>query len=202
MSKTFAKLISYLFYPILIPMYVIVFFFYQTYFLFDKEQIINVSRLVLMLGFFFPVLFYLFLKNRKYCDSIFLNSIEQRKIPVLLNMALLVLIIIRFTGVQDLLPLKIFFTGLFTAHVFVLILLYLDKKISLHLVYLTVALVFIGMFGIQYSLSVRLVFVCGVLITGLVASSRLRLNAHNQEEVYLGVLIGTISQLSMLYLWV
>ncbi len=201
MSKTFAKLISYLFYPILIPMYVIVFFFYQTYFLFDKEQIINVSRLVLMLGFFFPVLFYLFLKNRKYCDSIFLNSIEQRKIPVLLNMALLVLIIIRFTGVQDLLPLKIFFTGLFTAHVFVLILLYLDIKISLHLVYLAVALVFIGMFGIQYSLSVRLVFVCGVLITGLVASSRLRLNAHNQEEVYLGVLIGVISQLSMLYLW-
>jgi len=201
MSKTFAKLISYLFYPILIPMYVIGFFFYQTYFLFDKEQIINVSRLVLMLGFFFPVLFYLFLKNRKYCDSIFLNSVEQRKIPVLLNMALLVLIIIRFTGVQDLLPLKIFFTGLFTAHVFVLILLYLDKKISLHLVYLTVALVFIGMFGIQYSLSVRLVFVCGVLITGLVASSRLRLNAHNQEEIYLGVLIGAISQLSMLYLW-
>lgn len=201
MSKTFAKLISYLFYPILIPMYVIGFFFYQTYFLFDKEQIINVSRLVLMLGFFFPVLFYLFLKNRKYCDSIFLNSIEQRKIPVLLNMALLVLIIIRFTGVQDLLPLKLFFTGLFTAHVFVLILLYLDKKISLHLVYLTVALVFIGMFGIQYSLSVRLVFVCGVLITGLVASSRLRLNAHNQEEVYLGILIGAISQLSMLYLW-
>ncbi len=201
MSKTFAKLISYLFYPILIPMYVIGFFFYQTYFLFDKEQIINVSRLVLMLGFFFPVLFYLFLKNRKYCDSIFLNSIEQRKIPVLLNMALLVLIIIRFTGVQDLLPLKIFFTGLFTAHVFVLILLYLDKKISLHLVYLTVALVFIGMFGIQYSLSVRLVFVCGVLITGLVASSRLLLGAHNQEEVYLGVLIGVISQLSMLYFW-
>lgn len=201
MSKTFAKLISYLFYPILIPMYVIGFFFYQTYFLFDKEQIINVSRLVLMLGFFFPVLFYLFLKNRKYCDSIFLNSIEQRKIPVLLNMALLVLIIIRFTGVSDLLPLKIFFTGLFTAHVFVLILLYLDKKISLHLVYLTVALVFIGMFGIQYSLSVRLVFVCGVLITGLVASSRLLLGAHNQEEVYLGVLIGVISQLSMLYFW-
>jgi len=201
MSKTFAKLISYLFYPILIPMYVIGFFFYQTYFLFDKEQIINVSRLVLMLGFFFPVLFYLFLKNRKYCDSIFLNSIEQRKIPVLLNMALLVLIIIRFTGVQDLLPLKIFFTGLFTAHVFVLVLLYLDKKISLHLVYLTVALVFIGMFGIQYSLSVRLVFVCGVLITGLVASSRLLLGAHNQEEVYLGVLIGVISQLSMLYFW-
>lgn len=202
MSITFAKLISYLFYPILIPMYVIGFFFYQTYFLFDKEQIINVSRLVLMLGFFFPVLFYLFLKNRKYCDSIFLDTVEQRKIPVLLNMALLVLIIIRFTGVQDLLPLKLFFTGLFTAHVFVLILLYLDKKISLHLVYLTVALVFIGMFGIQYSLPVRLVFVCGVLITGLVASSRLRLNAHSQEEVYLGVLIGAISQLSMLYLWV
>lgn len=201
MSKSLAKVISYLFYPILIPLYVIGFFFYQTHYLFDEEQIINAFRLVLMLGFFFPVLFYLFLKNRKYCDSIFLDTVEQRKIPVLLNMALLVLIIIRFTGIQDLLPLKLFFTGLFTAHIFVLILLYLDKKISLHLVYLTVALVFIGMFGIRYSLPIRLAFVGGILIVGLVASSRLRLNAHNQEEVYLGVLIGVIAQMSMLYFW-
>ncbi len=201
MSKSLAKIISYLFYPILVPLYVTGFFFYQTYYLFDKEQIINVFRLILMLGLFFPVLFYLFLKNRKYCDSIFLDTVEQRKIPVLLNMALLVLIIIRITGFQDLLPLKLFFTGLFTAHIFVLILLYLDKKISLHLVYLTVALVFIGMFGIRYSLPVRLVFVGGVLITGLVASSRLRLSAHNPEEVYLGVLIGAVAQLSMLYFW-
>jgi len=201
MSKSLAKVISYLFYPILIPIYVTGFFFYQTYFLFDKEQMINTFRLVLMLDFFFPVLFYFFLKNRKYCDSIFFDTAEQRKIPVLLYMALLVLIIIRFTGIPDLLPLKMFFTGLFTAHIFVLILLYLDKKISLHLVYLTVALVFIGMFDIQYRLPVRLTFMGGILIAGLVASSRLRLNAHNQEEVYLGVLIGAISQLSMLYFW-
>lgn len=201
MPKTLSKLISYLFYPILIPLYVTGYFFFQTGYLFEKGQIINTFRTVVMLGFFFPILFYLFLRSKKYCDSIFLNSVEERKIPVLLNMALLVLIVIRFSNVQDLMPLKLFFMGLFTAHIFVLFLLYLDRKVSLHLVYLTVSLVFTGMIGFEYGLAVRPVLIAGILIAGLVATARLSLHAHRADELYFAVLIGIVSQLSMLFMW-
>lgn len=40
-----------------------------------------------------------------------------------------------------------------------------------------------------------------VLMTGVVASSRLEMEAHTPKELFIGLLIGVIPQLLFLYLW-
>ena len=40
-----------------------------------------------------------------------------------------------------------------------------------------------------------------VLINGLVASSRLVMDAHNTKELGIGFLCGTLPQLALLYFW-
>lgn len=40
-----------------------------------------------------------------------------------------------------------------------------------------------------------------ILMTGVVASSRLEMEAHTPKELFLGLLIGVLPQLLFLFLW-
>ena len=59
---------------------------------------------------------------------------------------------------------------------------------------LSSALGFFLIYGNIYSISTIPISIVIILLTGLLASARLQLKAHNTKEVYLGFVIGLLGQ--------
>jgi hypothetical protein len=67
-------------------------------------------------------------------------------------------------------------------------------KSSLHIMSLSSTLGFFLIYGNLYSISTLPITIVIIILTGVLASSRLHLKAHNQKEIYLGFFIGLIGQ--------
>jgi len=73
-------------------------------------------------------------------------------------------------------------------------------KTSLHLLSLGIAVGFFLLLSTHYLISFLPVILILILISGLLASSRLYLKAHTPKEVYLGFLLGLISPFVINYI--
>src|SRR5690606_1994369 len=89
----FLKLFSYLFHPLFIPMMVTMIYFYLAgkYFMFRDIYILLIQ--VGILTIIIPVLFFWLLYVLKKADSIMVADINQRKIPLIVQIILLLYLI-------------------------------------------------------------------------------------------------------------
>jgi ABC-type nickel/cobalt efflux system permease component RcnA len=94
-----------------------------------------------------------------------------------------------------------FFIGLLTATATALILLFLKFKTSMHLLGMGSVLMFMIGLSIHFEVNITLAISIFTLCTGLVATSRLYLQAHSKAELLIGFLVGVCSQLIILKYW-
>ena len=129
------------------------------------------------------------------------TNVSQRKIPLLLHIILL-LILITYTITKDTIPeLFYFFTGSIISSLTALILVYFEKKISLHMLGISSLTVFCISSCIHFQVY-EIQFISILLFcNGLVASSRLYMKAHSTNELILGYLIGLFPQMIVLLFW-
>lgn len=126
------------------------------------------------------------------------TNVSQRKIPLLLHIILL-LILITYTITKDTIPeLFYFFIGSIISSLIALILVYFEKKISLHMLGISSLTVFCISSCIHFQVY-EIQFISILLFcNGLVASSRLYMKAHSTNELILGYLIGLLPQMIVL----
>lgn len=129
------------------------------------------------------------------------TKVAQRKIPLILHILLLSVLITK--GItKDIMPeLFYFFLGSIISSFLALILVYFDKKASLHM--LGIASLTVFCIGLSLHFQIKEVIFLSVLIlcNGLVGSSRLMMKAHTTKELVLGYLIGLFPQLFLLFFW-
>ncbi|MCF6222961.1 MAG: hypothetical protein L3J34_04455 [Flavobacteriaceae bacterium] len=130
----------------------------------------------------------------KLINSYHLRSIEERKFPIIFFIILSFMIgkILLNIKIIDLLAYSFF--GITTALGFTYLLFRFKIKTSLHTLGLGGILGFVIVMSYDYHLNFNLIISLLFLISGLVAVSRLKLNAHRPKEVYIGFLIGIITQ--------
>jgi len=201
--RAIAKLISYIFHPVFIPVYAIAFLLYvhPSYFSgFSAEQknktlIISILNLV-----FFPLISVALLKGLGFIDSIFLKTSKDRIIPYI---ACGIFFFWAYTVFrqQEQYPsiLPAFVLGIFLASSIALIAnIYL--KISMHAIG---AGGLLGLFLVIMRTNSMLMtwpLAAALLVSGLICSARLVLGDHNEKEIYLGLIVGIISQLIAAYM--
>ena len=192
----FAKIISYLFHPLLLPTFGLFLIFHLDAGLWlpSLQMQLFLYLLTLTATFFLPLLISLLLLKTKQIASLEMSTKEERKIPYLAAS------IFYFSESYLLIKLEIpaliqaMILGATVLVVSVLI-INLFWKISSHMVGIG------GLCGMMIAVSSRLqinmhfVFIALFLIAGLVAFSRLKLNAHNPAQVYLGFLLGVAVQI-------
>ncbi len=130
-----------------------------------------------------------------------LNDKSQRRIPLAIH-ALLLLILIKKSITIDSIPeLYYYFLGSLISTVVALFLIILGYKASLHMVGMSALTIFA--IGISIHSQVRLVEVISLLTlcTGIVATSRLEMKAHDYTELTLGFLTGILPQIGLWYFW-
>ncbi len=190
----FYKLISYVFHPLLSSFIGTFLFLFLSPKHIVKQQEYIILFIIFVSTYILPIFLLMLLKKMKLINSYHLKSIEERKFPIIF------FIILSFMIGKMLLNIKIIdllaysFFGITTALGFTYLLFRLKIKTSLHTLGLGGILGFIIVMSYEYQLNFNLIISLLFLVSGLVAVSRLKLNAHRPNEVYIGFLIGIVTQ--------
>ncbi|HXB94272.1 MAG TPA: hypothetical protein VNU70_03900 [Puia sp.] len=196
--RGFAHVISYVFHPLFINVYVMAFLiFLHPYAFAGFDHRIKVLRLlhVVFVNAFLP-LFSVFLMWRlQFIQTMMLRTQKDRIIPYIATMFFYFWTWWVYKNLEDIPVLAVhFLLGSFLA-VFAAFFCNIFYKVSMHAVAMGGALMFFFLFGFHDIYGSGLYIAAALLLTGLVCTSRLILSAHSGFEVWSGLFVGMLTQL-------
>ena len=199
--KKILPLFSYILHPIFISMYATLFYLYCKDDIFTNQEKYYVLFQILIITIVVPVLFFLLLRSTGNVKSIMLPETSQRLIPLVLQCFLYILLVKRSIVIVRYPELHFFFLGALFSTILALLCSLFKIKASLHMVAITGFTIFA--IGLNIHLQMHNPYWAAflILMTGIVASSRLIMEAHTGYELTLGLIIGILPQLLFLYLW-
>lgn len=166
----------------------------------NQEKLFVLSQ-ILIVTVLIPVLLFLLLRSLGEVDSIMIAEVSQRNIPLLIHSFLLILLVRQSITLDRYPELHFFFLGALMSSLQALILSFLKTKASLHMMGISSLTVFVMGISLHYQIQNIFLIALLILMNGFVASSRLEMKAHTPTELIIGLLLGSISQLLLLYLW-
>jgi len=194
MTLKFSKIISYTLHPIVFPIIGTL-----LYFIFLPRHIDSHVKNALIVSVFIatyiiPLFFMFLLKRMKLIETYYIKTMEERKFPLIFLTVLSYLlgVMLYRTGIVP--ELSLFFFGITLTLLIAYLFTYIDFKISLHTIGVGGLIGFIALLSFAYELNLIVFLAFFFVIAGSIASSRLKLEAHKEKEVYLGFLIGLLSQ--------
>lgn len=199
MQSRIAKIISYLFHPLLMPTYAFLLLFsIKAYFslIIPTEGKLRILLLIFIVTFIFPVMVILFFKSRNMIKSLYQLTRQERKFPYVTVIFFYLMAYYLLKDVQ-ISPIFHFFTFGATVLSMVAFIINFFWKISIHMIAIggvigmLIGLSFTGIVGDLF------LVVVSILIAGLIGFARLQLKAHTQLQVYTGFLLGVFG---MMYL--
>jgi hypothetical protein len=188
---TAAKVVSWIFHPLLIPLYgLLIIFAAPTLFCYLPFKVKKILFLVLITNnVLIPLSLIPFLRYRKLIGS---WSIEKRKERIIPLIAVLILYSIT-TFIMVGLPIPVFVKGFFISTAFLILIVLVINfwwKISLHSAGAGALLGIVVTLSLRMSVSLTWFLILSVMISGLVLTSRLKLSMTSPAQVYIGFLTG------------
>ncbi len=199
--KLFQKVISYIFHPLFVPIAGTFAYFLITPKYSPLELQSGNILPIFILTVIIPIITFLILRNIGYVNSIQLPTIQERKYPLYINLALLFMVVYKVIPNNYIIELYFFFVGLIAATLATLILLLFKIKSSMHLLGMGSLFMFLINLSIHFEINITLALSLCIFAIGLVATSRLYLKAHTKAEIFIGFCIGLISQLLTVKYW-
>ncbi|WP_166384185.1 MULTISPECIES: hypothetical protein [unclassified Polaribacter] len=195
----FYKFISVMLHPIVIPTIGITLYFILIENSFSKNQKFAVLGLIFVTTYIVPLLLLILFRRFKLIKSFKAESIKERKIPVAMMIVLFYLLGNTLYGIANLRDLGMLFYATSLGLVFIYLLFALKIKTSIHLISIGITVGFFYVLSFIYQQNLIAVLICGLLLSGILASARLHLKAHTHKEVYLGFILGFLSPSIVFY---
>lgn len=199
--RFFLKLVSYIFHPLYIPIAGTFTYFFITPKYSPLELQSGNILPIFILTVIIPIITFLILRNLGIVHSVQLPTLRERKYPLYINLALLFMVVYKVIPNNYIVELYYYFVGLIIATLASILLLLLKIKSSMHLLGMGSLFMFLINLSIHFETNITLALSLFILVIGLVATSRLFLNAHTKAEVFIGFCIGLISQLLTVRYW-
>ena len=199
--KIAAKIISYVFHPLIMPVIGLsIIFNTDSYINYAVPQELKQAVIILVGAstFLIPLLISLLLLNRKIINSLEMETQKERIIPY--SITIIFYVFTLYMLKQAPIPPIIFnFIIGATLSIIIAFVINIKWKISAHMIGIG------GLVGALLCVSILLeiyitpFFILSLLVAGLVGSARLILKAHTPSQVYAGFAIGVICQIVVLY---
>lgn len=194
-----AHLFSYIFHPLFIPLYVVYFLVYihPSYAAgFDARIKVQAMMIVALNAVFFPLFSVLLLKGLGFIESFFLHTQKDRIIPYIASGIFFFWTWHVFRQQTQYHPIfaSFFFGVLITSSAALLANIYF--KISMHAMGVGGV---IGLFLVIMAYNTMLMtwpLSLAFLVAGIVCTSRLIISNHSSKDIYLGLILGIVSQLA------
>ena len=190
----FYKFISTILHPIVLPTLGVFLYFVFVSKSFDKRLQLIVLGLVFVLTYVVPVLLLLFLKNFGFIKDFQVSTIKERRFPVIFMIFLLYFLGNTIIQIPTIRNLGILFYGTSLSLTCIYVLFSVKLKSSLHLVSMGNMIGFFLIMTNINSLSMLPIIILLVLLSGILASSRLYLKAHTPVELLIGFSLGIVCQ--------
>lgn len=192
MENKIARIISYVFHPLLMPLYAFILLFStQAYFASSLSFQIKLIILsfILIFTFLFPSIFTFILFKTKTISSLHLEKREDRNIPFIFMIIFYYgsYYILKKTGIP-----VIFLLLMLASTMMVILVFFINLKFKISIHSLAMGAITGMLIGISYRFQIEMIIsiFLAFIISGLVGFSRLALNAHQPSEVYYGYLLG------------
>lgn len=202
MTSQLLKGISFIFHPLLMPLLGVIFYFSKTpRFIPDpviKAKLFSITILTVIL----PLLLYYLLKTLKKVDSVYLETTNERKLPLLLNGCIIALVLIRVLPQNEIPELYFFFIGILISTITCFALAIVKFKASIHMIAATGFFMFAVALAIHFKININGTIALMCIILGAIATSRLHLKAHTPTELVIGFFVGLMPQLVLLNYWI
>lgn len=197
MEDKIANIISVILFPLFLPSYAILIFFY--YNSFSTYLIpLNAKFMVFTINFIttciFPMLFIFIMKRKGMIKSIQLETREERVFPLIIT---IIFFFVAYYMLRHIEVLELFHFFLIGSTLLVIIALLINflTKISIHMI--GVGGITGTLIGLSLRMNADLVVLINIslILSGLTGYARLKLKAHNQSQIYSGFLCGLLIML-------
>ncbi len=199
--KHFLRFGAFALHPLLMPLLGMVIYYYVTPRFVDSSVIQSKVLAILIITLFVPIVTYFILKNVGWVTNIQLGDVRERKIPLMLQCLLVLLIIKTVFDPYDNPELYFFFVGILFSAFSALLLVLFRVKASLHQMGIAGVTMFVIALSIHFKVNILPWIALLLFANGWVASSRLSTRAHTFPEIVMGFVIGFFPQLIVLNLW-
>ncbi len=190
----FHKLISVILHPIVIPTIGILLFLALTPDFIQKERQYLLLSIVFFSTYIVPIIFLIILKALGVINSFHVKSIKERKVPIFLMLIIFYVLGKLLVNISVFKEIGVLFFGTNLSLIIIYLLFFFNIKTSLHVVSMSNTLGFFLVYGTVNSIPILPISIILLILTGLLASSRLCLKAHKPLEIYLAFFLGLVSQ--------
>lgn len=200
METKIANFLSYIFHPLLMPLYMLVVLFNsETYIVYDIPSVLQkwIYGIVCFSMILMPVVLIIRLKKMGRINSYEMETTEERRLPMFATVMFygITYYFLKSLGLDELIYLMLLGA---TFLVILAFFITMKWKISVHMMGMG------GIVGTTLGLILTLqapiihILTSLILISGLVGFARLKLFAHTQAQVYTGFLLGSIVMLGII----
>ncbi|MEL6810149.1 MAG: hypothetical protein AAFP76_02315 [Bacteroidota bacterium] len=197
----FLRFGAYLLHPLLMPL-LGAFVYYVITPRFINSEIIQAKLFAIaIITLFVPIVLFFLLKNIGWITTLELEDVKERKIPLMLQSVLLLLIIKMVFDPYDSPEMYFFFVGILFSSISALLLVMFKLKVSLHQMGIAGATMFVIALSVHFKINMLVWIGIFIIGNGWVASSRLHTQSHTYPELILGFFVGLIPQLLMVNFW-
>lgn len=201
MKNFILKGISFVFHPLIMPLLGVLFYFHKTP-RFIPEPLQNAKIFsIVILTIVLPILLFFLLKTINRVETIYLKSTKERLIPLLINCVIITLILIRVLTPNEIIELYYFFLGILCSTLACFIMAIFKVKASIHMIAASGFFMFAIAIGIHFQININGTIALMMLILGAIATSRLHLKAHSNQELVIGLFTGLFPQLILMNYW-
>ena len=192
--NSIARITSYLFHPLLMPLYAIAILFntnnYLAYAITPAVQKI-IYIVVFTTTYLLPSLTAMLLVNRGKINSLQMEQSRERNVPFIITV---VCYVACFYLLQKIPMVRIFGYAILAAALAILIsfLINLKWKISIHMVGIGGLMGLLYVFSQQLHFNFLLPIIIITIVAGALGTSRLMMSAHVPSQIYVGFLVGFI----------
>ncbi len=197
----FFKIAAYLFHPLWMPTYGVALYFFVTPRFVLPELVQSKLLVVFIITFLIPLMVFFLLKNLGSIKSIDLVDIRERRIPLMIQCILLIILIKIVFDSPYLSELYYFFVGVLCSAITAFILVLFKFKVSLHMIGIAGVTMFLIALSIHFKVNTLHTITILLLINGWIASSRLHTQSHTGIEIVIGFFVGLIPQIIFVNYW-
>ncbi|WP_299135450.1 hypothetical protein [uncultured Tenacibaculum sp.] len=194
------KFISTILHPIVMPTIGILLYFIFSPINLSSQQQLTILSIVFISTYIVPLLLLVFLKVIGYIKSYQVFSIKERKVPLFFMIALLFFLAELFQKLNIVKDLSYLFYGIVLGLTITYFLFFTRLKSSLHLLSMGGAVGYFLIFQEIHGINILPIIIIFIILSGLLATSRLYLKAHTPKEVYTGFFLGFTSQFIVYFL--
>ena len=199
--NNFLRIGAYLLHPLLMPLIGTMMYYIISPRYMEPELIRTSLIAVAIITIFIPLITFFLLRNLKIVNSIHLSEVRERKIPLMVQ-SLLVLVIIKMVfDPYSNIELYYFFVGVLFSGITALMLVFFKFKISLHQMGIAGVTMFLIALSVHFKVNMLVWIAFFFFGNGWIASSRLHTKSHTYPELIAGFFVGILPQLTLINFW-